>query len=541
MNFKEKLSPSAQKKLSDLLFIFYAGGAALLSYSLVYALRKPFTAATFDGMELFGMDYKVATSIIQIFGYMVSKFIGIKLISELKREGRLKFILVSIGVAELSLVLFGCLPRPFNVLALFFNGLSLGCMWGVIFSFLEGRRVTDLLASLFGLSIAVSSGTAKSIGLFVVDILNVSEFWMPALIGAVALPLLAGLGYILDHLPKPTAEDKALRVERVTLDRQQRWELFRNFAPVLTLLFFANLFLTVLQDVKEDFLVKIIDVNAAGLSSWVFAKVDGVVTLIILAVFATLALVKSHIKVLSTLLTLVIAGVTLDRQQRWELFRNFAPVLTLLFFANLFLTVLQDVKEDFLVKIIDVNAAGLSSWVFAKVDGVVTLIILAVFATLALVKSHIKVLSTLLTLVIAGAVTLSFVAFNYDSLQLSPLVWLFIQSLCLYFSYLSFQTIFFDRFIACFRIRGNVGFFIAMVDSIGYTGTVLVLVFKECFNPNLDWLEFYNTMAGTVGIVCCTAFTVSLFYLMQRYRKGKRKEIREKATSCPVPSLASSY
>ena len=444
MNFKEKLSPSAQKKLSDLLFIFYAGGAALLSYSLVYALRKPFTAATFDGMELFGMDYKVATSIIQIFGYMVSKFIGIKLISELKREGRLKFILVSIGVAELSLVLFGCLPRPFNVLALFFNGLSLGCMWGVIFSFLEGRRVTDLLASLFGLSIAVSSGTAKSIGLFVVDILNVSEFWMPALIGAVALPLLAGLGYILDHLPKPTAEDKALRV-------------------------------------------------------------------------------------------------TLDRQQRWELFRNFAPVLTLLFFANLFLTVLQDVKEDFLVKIIDVNAAGLSSWVFAKVDGVVTLIILAVFATLALVKSHIKVLSTLLTLVIAGAVTLSFVAFNYDSLQLSPLVWLFIQSLCLYFSYLSFQTIFFDRFIACFRIRGNVGFFIAMVDSIGYTGTVLVLVFKECFNPNLDWLEFYNTMAGTVGIVCCTAFTVSLFYLMQRYRKGKRKEIREKATSCPVPSLASSY
>ena len=308
MNFKEKLSPSAQKKLSDLLFILYAGGAALLSYSLVYALRKPFTAATFDGMELFGMDYKIATSIIQIFGYMVSKFIGIKLISELKREGRLKFILVSILVAELSLVLFGCLPRPFNVLALFFNGLSLGCMWGVIFSFLEGRRVTDLLASLFGLSIAVSSGTAKSIGLFVVDTLHVSEFWMPALIGAVALPLLAGLGYILDHLPKPTAEDKALRVERVTLNKQQRWNLFRSFAPILTLLFFANLFLTVLQDVKEDFLVKIIDVNAAGLSPWVFAKVDGVVTLIILAIFATLAVMKSHIKVLSVLLTLVIAG-----------------------------------------------------------------------------------------------------------------------------------------------------------------------------------------------------------------------------------------
>lgn len=108
------------------------------------------------------------------------------------------------------------------------------------------------------------------------------------------------------------------------------------------------------------------------------------------------------------------------------------------------------------MKIINVDAAGLSSWAFAKVDGVVTLIILAVFASLALMKSHIKVLSALLVMVIIGAVTLSFVAFNYDSLQLPPLVWLFIQSLCLYFSYLSFQTIFFDRFIACFRIKGNV-------------------------------------------------------------------------------------
>ena len=219
---------------------------------------------------------------------------------------------------------------------------------------------------------------------------------MPALIGAVALPLLAGLGCILNNLPKPTAEDRAQRVERVTLNNKQRWEVFRSFAPVLTILFFANLFLTVLQDVKEDFLVKIINVDAAGLSSWAFAKVDGVVTLIILAVFASLALMKSHILVLSALLVMVIIG----------------------------------------------------------------------------------------------AVTLSFVAFNYDSLQLPPLVWLFIQSLCLYFSYLSFQTIFFDRFIACFRIKGNVGFFIAMIDSIGYTGTVLVLVCKEFFNPILIGSNF---------------------------------------------------
>lgn len=260
---------SSNRRLADFLFILWAGGAALLSYSLVYTLRKPFTAATFDGIEAFGFDYKVLVTIIQIAGYLIAKFIGIKLISELKRENRLKFILVSIAVAELSLVAFGALPTPYNMFAMFFNGLSLGCMWGVIFSFIEGRRTTDILASLLGISIVISSGTAKSIGLFVMNTLNVSEFWMPALIGAFALPLLALLGYSLTRLPQPTAQDIEQKSSRVTLNGKQRKELFIDFMPFLVLLFVANLMLVVLRDIKEDFLVKIIDINGPHQGGWV--------------------------------------------------------------------------------------------------------------------------------------------------------------------------------------------------------------------------------------------------------------------------------
>ena len=191
----------------------------------------------------------------------------------------------------------------------------------------------------------------------------------------------------------------------------------------------------------------------------------------------------------------------------------------MLFFANLFITVLQDIKEDFLVKILDVNTHNYSSWLFARVDGIVTVIILIIFGSMSLIKSNIKVLFLLLFLVMGGAATLSFVAFRYYELQLSPLAWLFIQSLCLYISYLSFQTIFFDRFIACFKIRGNVGFFIATIDFIGYTGTVLVLVAKEFFNPDINWLEFYNLLSGYVGVICFIVFLCSVIYLVQRYRK----------------------
>lgn len=418
-----QINNSSRKRLSDFLFILWAGGAALLSYSLVYALRKPFTAASFENAEFFDMDYKVVVTISQILGYVVSKFIGIKLISELQSEERFKFILTSVLLAEASLILFGLLSTPFNVAAMFLNGLSLGCMWGVIFSFIEGRRVTDILASLLGVSMVISSGTAKSVGLYVMNHLHVSEFWIPALIGAVALPLLLLLGWALNKLPEPNKEDIAMKSERETLNDKQRWELFKSYMPFLSMLFIANIAIVVLRDIKEDFLVNIIDVSAY------------------------------------------------------------------------------------------------SPWLFAQIDSVVTLIILGIFGLMVLVKDNLKALSVLFGLIIAGMIVMSVVSFGQQQFRLSPVIWLFIQSLCLYIAYLTFQTIFFDRFIACFRIRGNVGFFIVTTDFLGYSGTVLVLVLKEFCNPDIDWAVFYNRFAGYVGIFCCVTFVCSFVYLHQRFRK----------------------
>lgn len=423
------------KRFSDALLILWAGGAALLSYSLVYALRKPYTAASFEGFDFFGTDYKVAVTTIQILGYVIAKFFGIKLISELKKERRFKFFVCSAVAAEAALVGFGLLAPPFNVAAMFLNGLSLGCMWGVIFSFIEGRKVTDMLASLLGVSMVFSSGVAKSFGLFVMNEMHVGQFWMPAVIGAFALPLLVFMGYMLKRLPQPTEEDIALRNERVTLDGNGRKLLFRSYAPILTLLFVGNFMLLVLRDIKEDFLVNILDMS------------------------------------------------------------------------------------------------NQSSWLFAQVDTIVTLVILGIFAAFIFFRSNIRALMCLMGLVIAGCLVMTYVSLNYEALDWQPVVWLFVQSLCLYIAYLTFQTIFFDRFIACFRIRGNVGFFIAIIDFIGYMGTVTLLSTKEFLNFDMEWFALYNHMACAVGAVCAVLFTVAAVLIYKRYSaQGHRKEQTERMT-----------
>lgn len=413
-----------QKHLSDALLILWAGGAALLSYSLVYALRKPYTAASFEGLTFMGSDYKVAVTTIQILGYVIAKFFGIKIISELKKENRFRFFVGSAILAELALIGFGLLEAPYNVAAMFVNGLSLGCMWGVIFSFIEGRKVTDILASLLGVSMVFSSGVAKSFGLFAMNEMQIDQFWMPAVIGGFALPLLVFMGYMLKRLPQPTAEDIALRNERVVLDGKGRVALFRKYAPILTLLFIGNFMLLVLRDIKEDFLVNILDMS------------------------------------------------------------------------------------------------NQSSWLFARIDTIVTLIILGIFALFAFFRSNIRALLWLMTLVIAGCLTMTYVSFHYETLDLKPVTWLFIQSLSLYIAYLTFQTIFFDRFIACFRIKGNVGFFIALIDFIGYLGTVTLLSTKEFLNIKLEWFALFNHIAGFVGATCSILFIVASILIHRKYMQG---------------------
>ena len=38
-------------------------------------------------------------------------------------------------------------------------------------------------------------------------------------------------------------------------------------------------------------------------------------------------------------------------------------------------------------------------------------------------------------------------------------------------------------------------------------------MFKEFFNTDINWLDFYNQMSGYVGIICTVAFSCSIVYL----------------------------
>ena len=276
------------------VFCVWTIAAAFLTYSCMYAFRKPFTAATYSGTTLGGVDYKTVLVISQVIGYALSKFIGIKVISEITRAQRATAILVLIGISEAALVGFAFVPAPWNFAFLFFNGLPLGMVFGLVLAYLEGRQLTEALAAGLCASFIVASGVVKTVGRVLIEDYSVSEYWMPAVTGLLFVPLLLVSVWMLTRIPPPSELDIRHRAERVPLTRSDRWSFFGHFAIGLSLLLAVYVALTVLRSMRDDFAVEIWRDLGEESQPAIFAQTESIVLCVVIALNAAAIMIKHN-------------------------------------------------------------------------------------------------------------------------------------------------------------------------------------------------------------------------------------------------------
>lgn len=244
----ERASPPA--------FSAYAIIAAFSAYFCMYGFRKPFAAATFDGTGLGGLDLKTTLVLAQVLGYTLSKFLGVKLVTELGAHRRAATLVGLIVVAELALLAFGVLPPRLRVLAIFCNGLPLGAVWGLVFGYLEGRRTSEILGAGLSASYILASGAVKSVGAALLE-QGVSEAWMPFATGLVFLPPFLAAVWSLAQLPPPAEADVRARTRREPMTGADRRAFFGRYAVGLTLLTGLYTLLTAYRDFRDNFAAEI--------------------------------------------------------------------------------------------------------------------------------------------------------------------------------------------------------------------------------------------------------------------------------------------
>lgn len=290
---------------------FYGFIAAFSIYFCTYAFRKPFAAGTYSDYLFAGFDYKIILVKAQLVGYTISKFIGIRLVSGVSRKNRPRLIVGFILFAELALLGFGMVDPPYQVLFIFLNGLPLGMIWGLVFAYLEGRRITEMLAIGQSLSFIVSSGVVKGVGKYLMDVHHVSEYWMPFFTGLLfSIPLFLFL-LILNKIPKPDEKDIELRVERVPMNAKARINYLRSIVLGLGLLVFVAILLTIYRDIRDNFAVEILSEigNYDQPSNLINSEIY--ITLGTFLMMGCVFFIKDNRKAVFAILSMMVLGITM--------------------------------------------------------------------------------------------------------------------------------------------------------------------------------------------------------------------------------------
>jgi hypothetical protein len=304
----ERLTLKARLQRSPaVVFVIYTALSAFVLYACMYGFRKPYTAASYGGLSLFRIPFKSVLVISQTAGYALSKFYGIRFIAGMRPEKRAGYIVLLILIAWAALLLFAITPAPYNFIFMFVNGLPLGMVWGLMFGYLEGRRVTELLGAVAATSFIFASGIAKTVGKWLV-LHGVTETWMPFVAGCVfIIPLLAST-WLLNQTPPPTAEDIASRTVRLPMTRDQRRNFLKIFGFAMIPMIIAYALLTVLRDFTEDFANELWTETGYGGSADIFANTSTIVGLIVLAVLGGFFLIRNNYKAFQLNNVIIIGG-----------------------------------------------------------------------------------------------------------------------------------------------------------------------------------------------------------------------------------------
>ena len=300
----------ALEKASPAAFSTYAVAAAFSAYFCMYAFRKPFAVAKFEGDTFGPLDLKIAIVIAQVCGYALSKFLSIKYVSEITPARRAAALLALIGAAEAALLVYALVPDQAKVYAIFFNGLPLGGVWGLVFGFLEGRRTSEILGAGLSTAYIVASGAVKTVGGWVLQA-GVSEGWMPFVTGLMfAGPFVLAV-WLLRQLPPPSSDDEAARTRRKPMDGTQRVAFVKRFAFGIVALTGLYTFLTAYRDVRDNFAAEIWAALGWGEEPIIFAASEIPVALIVLGSLALIYREQDNRRALLIVHWLMLGGTVL--------------------------------------------------------------------------------------------------------------------------------------------------------------------------------------------------------------------------------------
>jgi MFS family permease len=213
----------------------------------------------------------------------------------------------------------------------------------------------------------------------------------------------------------------------------------------------------------------------------------------------------------------------MNAEERRQFLQRFLPGILLTLVIYVLLTVMRDVRDNFEVEIwASLGVKG--NAIYTTTDTKISVIVLVAMSLLILVRKNLRAFSIIHLMIIGGCVLIGASTIMFSMKMISPTTWMTMAGLGLYLGYVPYNAIFFERMIATFHYKSNVGFIIYVADSLGYLGSVTLLLVKELGRPNISWGDFFKQGVVFVAVIGGICATLSLLYFLQNARKDKHAD-----------------
>lgn len=202
--------------------------------------------------------------------------------------------------------------------------------------------------------------------------------------------------------------------------------------------------------------------------------------------------------------------VPMDRKQRRAFLAHFGIGFGMLLAAYFFLTALRDFRDHYGAEIFDALGLGAQQGVFTRTE-LWALLVIVPLGVLNLIGSHTRALLTVYGVIISGFALIGVATVAFQAGAITGYWWMAAVGLGTYFAYVPFGAVLFERMMAASRFNGTAVFAIQFADGIGYTASVLFMLYRDLAAGQFNRLEFfvpYAIVASTVGVLLMTASAV---------------------------------
>lgn len=188
----------------------------------------------------------------------------------------------------------------------------------------------------------------------------------------------------------------------------------------------------------------------------------------------------------------------MTRDDRLAFVRRFLPGLVLLCSFYLVLTAYRDFRDSFQADLF-MEMGVTDAAAFSRTERPIAFGVLVLLGTAFLVKGARRGLATVCLLMLAGMVILAVSTLLYGKGKIGGETWMMLGGFGAYLAYVPFGSVLFDRVIAATRFAGTAVFAIYLADTLGYSGSVGVMIYHDVFAADVSRLEFFRHFSLWLG------------------------------------------